>query len=179
LDALVRVPQDSDGKAIDASLLNVNGVDVLRQRIVQGDPNDPLGLVSVKNTPPLATDFGSVVRPLEPSCLTFLLLSAASNNASVVKGTTGVVYAYDMYNQVGYPIFVKLYDKATAPDPAADAALLRRIIPIQAGSRAFFALKRGLGGFASGIGLAITLHAAVNDNTPVALGDCITNLDYL
>lgn len=178
-DSFIRVPADSNGKSVDTSQVTVSGVVVQRERSNFADPVDPLGLASVKNTDPLLLDYGVVVRAIASSCLAYSKISQATNNADVIKNSTGIVYGYAIYNQAGYAIFIKLYNKATPPNPATDAALLVRTIGIQGGTAIAYVLEKGLSGFTNGIGIAITLHAASNDNTPVVAGDCITNVDYL
>jgi hypothetical protein len=93
----------------------------------------------------------------------------ASNNAQVVKNAPGIVYGYDIYNQAGYPIFLKLYNKATMlltrlPTPF----YYKELLAYKRVSTQFTSRNVGLGGFGSGIGLALTLHMAANDNTPVS-----------
>jgi hypothetical protein len=103
--------------------------------------------------------------------------AANSNNATSVKGTPGQVYGVHVYNNATYPVYVKLYNKATAPAPAADNALLVRRIGVQAGTQRDFAFASGLP-FSTGIGLAIVKGISDTDNTSVAASDCLAEVEY-
>jgi hypothetical protein len=103
--------------------------------------------------------------------------SAASNNATAVKGSAGQVYGVHIYNNASYPIYVKFYDKATAPAPGTDNALLVRRIGVQAGVHRDVVFAAGLP-FANGIGLAIVKGITDTDNTSVAANDCLVETEY-
>lgn len=102
-------------------------------------------------------------------------VSAGSTNAASIKGTAGQVYGVQGFNVAAYPVYVKLYDKATAPNPAADTPV--RTIALQAGVRADDDIVNGLV-FALGIGIAIVKGIADNDNTAVVASDCVVDVDY-
>jgi len=104
--------------------------------------------------------------PVAPSA--FSLLGAASINATIVKASAGLLYELSVHNPSGVTIFLKLYDKATAPAPATDSALLRASFAIA--TLASVNLQFGALGkpFANGISFALTTGAAPTDVAAVA-----------
>ncbi len=108
----------------------------------------------------------------------FHLVSAASNNANNIKNAGGKVYGYDIYNTNAAVRYVKLYNKATAPAPATDNALLIRTIGIPPNGTKALHIAAGMAGFVNGIGLATTTGSSDTDNTSVAAGDLIIEIDW-
>lgn len=146
----------------------------------------PVQIQKIKILNGAATIDGGVVTPTNPFPVQVVpnttgggsdyhKVSAASNNAASVKGAAGQVYGVQGFNVAGYPVYVKLYDKATAPNPAADTPL--RTVPMQSGVRCDDDIFQGLT-FALGIGIAIVKGIADNDNTSVAASDCVVDVDY-
>lgn len=105
----------------------------------------------------------------------FHLVSAGSNNATSVKGSAGQVYGWSIFNNAAYPIFVKLFNKVTAPVPGTDTPV--RTIGVQAGTHVSLAKVMGMA-FSLGVGIAIVKGIADNDNTAVLANDCVVDLDY-
>lgn len=66
-DDFVQVAVDGAGKKIDSSSLTVGANTVERQRINFADPVDPAGIAGVKATPPISTDYGAIVRQVNPA----------------------------------------------------------------------------------------------------------------
>lgn len=106
----------------------------------------------------------------------FLLISAASTNATVIKAGKGRVFGYHILNQAGAAMFVKLYDKATAPDQN-DVPV--RVIGLPAGSSIALHAASGLAGFDAGIALRTTTGILNDDNAAVTLGALAINIDYV
>lgn len=102
-------------------------------------------------------------------------VAAGSNNAASIKGAAGQVYGVQGFSVAAYPVYVKLYDKATAPNPAADTPV--RTIGMQAGVRCDDDIGNGLA-FALGIGIAIVKGIGDADNTAVLASDCVVDVDY-
>ncbi len=122
-------------------------------------------------------------KPIEPQSdlgglNDFHLVSAATNNATNIKNAGGKVYGYDIYNTNAAVRYVKLYNKATAPAPATDNALLIRTIGIPPSGKAVLHIAAGLAGFTNGIGLATTTGSSDTDNTSVGAGDLIIEIDW-
>ena len=102
--------------------------------------------------------------------------AAASNNAANLKASAGNLVNLDLFNVAAYDVFVKFYNKATAPTVGTDTPVWT--IPIKAGtgfSREFVQGKS----FATGISVAITKLQADSDNTSVAAGDVTGAIDWI
>jgi hypothetical protein len=93
--------------------------------------------------------------------------SANSNNATVAKASAGSVKFIDAVNTTGAVIYLKLYNKATAPAPATDNALLMATIALPANSSRNVDL--GIA-FSAGISYALVTGASDTDNTSVGAG---------
>jgi hypothetical protein len=105
-------------------------------------------------------------------------VAAASNNAASIKGSAGQVFGCNIYNNAAYPIYVKLYNKATSPAPATDNGLLIKVFGVQAGTQFPYFNVTGVSGFTNGIGIAVVKGITDTDNTALALSDCLIEIDY-
>jgi hypothetical protein len=103
-------------------------------------------------------------------------VAGATNNAASIKGTPGTVHALHVFNNAGYPLFAKLYDKATAPAPAVDTP--KRTIGVQAGTGRDVLFGTGGLAFAIGIGIALVKGIADNDDTATATADAAIGVEY-
>lgn len=110
---------------------------------------------------------------LMPS-LTYHKVSAASTNAGNIKPTAGTVTGWKIYNNAGYPIFVKVYNKTTTPTPGTDTP--QQTIGVDAGLSDLITSAGYT--YTAGIGIAITKGMADLDSTPVALADCVVDIFY-
>lgn len=109
------------------------------------------------------------------------VLAAASNNATLVKAGPGSVGYILAVNVTGTVVFLKLYNKVSAPSPAADSALIVATIPIPAntsGAGVALAVPAGIA-FSTGIGLAIVANIADADNTSIAANSVVVNLGFI
>jgi hypothetical protein len=129
----------------------------------------------------LRGDFG-VCDPYNPkSCLNpgstpAHYLSGASNNATLVKGSGGIVYNVTAVNSSTTIYYLKLYDKATAPTCGTDTPVLTYPVPFvsgNAGGTLNVSIPVGVG-FTNGIGFCLVANAADNDNTNAATGVTIS-----
>ena len=102
-------------------------------------------------------------------------ISAASNNAKVVKSSAGQVYSVVACNDGAAKCFVKLYNKTTTPTVGTDAPVMTFLVP--PGASIDIQLPVGIS-FSSGIGLAITGGIATADNTAVALNQVAVSVHY-
>lgn len=106
------------------------------------------------------------------------VISAASTNATVVKGSAGQVYGWSMSNVNAQEMYVKLYNKATAPTVGSDTPVITLLVPGGAtGLVSEASFPQGIA-FGTGIGLAITGAVADNDTTAVAANEIVVNLFY-
>lgn len=105
----------------------------------------------------------------------FHLISAATTNATSIKGSAGQVYGYELYNSNAAVRYVKLYNKNTAPTVGADTPF--RTIGVPANGRASFQTSIGLL-MGSGIAIATTTGIADGDSTAVGAGDLSIDVDW-
>lgn len=104
------------------------------------------------------------------------VVSAASTNAAVVKATAGSLYEVTVSNVTATPIYVKFYNKATAPTVGTDVPILTLPVPANTTlSTEFGAVGKR---FATGIGVAATA-AAVATDTGVAVAGVQINASYI
>jgi len=96
--------------------------------------------------------------------------SAGSTNASSLKATAGSVFGFIAHNTAAYAVYVKYYDKASAPTVGTDVPLYTVQIP--AGLSFVWAPPIPISHY-TGIALAITKLAADTDTTPVLAGDLL------
>lgn len=125
-----------------------------------------------------ALPMASAVQGAAGGITTFRRLATANVNAAIIKAGAGRVYGYTIANPSAAAKFVRLYNKATLPAPAADSALIIRTIMIPAGGIASYHLGAGMAGFTNGIGIAATGAIADNDATALAANDLIIHVDY-
>lgn len=125
----------------------------------------------------LIKDGGALPGALGPA-VPFHRLSLATNNATAIKGSAGTLFGVHISHEVpsaAYSVYVKFYDKATAPNPAADTPVAAyRVNP---GAVRDIPLPVGLA-FTLGIGMAMVQGQADNNNTAIAAGDAILDVDY-
>jgi hypothetical protein len=108
----------------------------------------------------------------------FRIIAAATNNAQVVKATPGNLYSIVAIGLTSTVRYLKFYNKATAPNAAADTPVMT--IPIPTNTQgAGVALPFSMGvNFPLGIAVLIVAGIADTDNTPIAANDVIVNLTY-
>jgi hypothetical protein len=103
--------------------------------------------------------------------------SLNTDNAAAIKAAPGVVAGWFIQNTTGTAIYVKLYDKSTAPDPASDVPRVTLQIP----ANGFISHPVGPVGmaFGTGIGILIVTGAADTDDTAVSAGACLASIAFL
>lgn len=102
--------------------------------------------------------------------------AAASTNATSLKASAGQLYTIDVFNAAAYNVFLKLYNKASAPTVGTDTPVMT--IPIQAGGGYSKTWPMGFS-FATGIAYAITKLQADSDTTVVVAGDLTGNTTWI
>lgn len=109
----------------------------------------------------------------------FKLISAASTNATVVKGTSGgQIYTLAAINLNAAVRYLKLYNKATSPTVGTDTPVMTIPIPGNtAGAGLVMSFGPGLE-FGTGIGIALTTGAGDSDTGAVAANEIIVNIAY-
>jgi hypothetical protein len=102
--------------------------------------------------------------------------AAASTNATSLKASAGQVYSIDVFNVAAYDVFLKFYNKASAPTVGTDTPVWT--IPIKAGAGYSNVFPLGKA-FSTGIAYAITKLQADSDTTAVAALDVTGTMDWI
>ena len=106
-------------------------------------------------------------------------MSAATNNSTNVKASSGVVFHISGCNNQTAARYIKLYNKATAPTCGTDTPVYRFLLPpAPAGACAVIPVTPIGLNFSSGIGYCIVTGAADSDNTAVGLNEVLINIGY-
>lgn len=104
------------------------------------------------------------------------IITTASTNATSIKGAPGQVYALNGTNTSGGTLFLKLYDKATAPVVGTDVPA--ETYALEAGKPFSFTFGGQGVEYANGIAAAITGAIADNDTTNTAANDVVMVVHY-
>jgi hypothetical protein len=145
-----------------------------RQVVILGDSSTDAAVAAIKNTAPGVSDYGLVVRR-PPLGLPHHLVSAGSTNQTSIKNTAGVIHSVSVFNNAAYPVFVKYFNKASAPSVGSDTPVWT--IGVQAGVSRDVTPPLGLL-FSTGIAMAIVKGIADNNSTAVVLSDCVVDTHY-
>lgn len=95
--------------------------------------------------------------------------SAASVNATVAKASAGRVYAINGVNAKAAVVYLKLYNKATAPTVGTDVPVVTLAIPASAP----FSFYLDGFVFSTGIAYGLTTDAADNGTTALLAADIL------
>lgn len=107
--------------------------------------------------------------------LLYHAVAAATNNAASIKTTPGQLFSVHVFNMAAYPVYVKLYNKVSAPSPIVDPPKLT--IGVQAGTQRDVTFAPA--DFPTGIGIAMVKGISDTDNTALALSDCVVDVEYV
>lgn len=123
---------------------------------------------TVTTTPSGTQTVTGTVTTVAPTGSNFIYVSAATTNSQLIKSTIAYLTELTVSNVTAATIYLKLYNKTTAPTVGTDVPVLT--VPIAAG--AFLGLTFPVTGkrFPSGLGLAVTAAAAATDTTAVTVG---------
>jgi hypothetical protein len=102
-------------------------------------------------------------------------VAAATDNTAFAKASGGQLYDVDIFNNAGYPVYFKLYNKATAPTCGSDTVV--KVVGVQAGTGRTFLSDTGLA-FSTGIAYCLVKGIADNDDTSTALSDATVDMSY-
>ena len=114
--------------------------------------------------------FGSPVASITAQVSLARVAAAASTNATSVKASAGNVYGYSLFNNAAYDVFLKWFNKASAPSVGSDTIIFTLVLPskggviVPTGAIPLFPLT-------TGIAYCITKLIADSDTTAVALND--------
>ena len=102
--------------------------------------------------------------------------AAATTNATSLKASAGNIFSIDVANEASYDVFLKLYDKASAPTVGTDTPVWT--IPIYSKTGFSRDFPRGRH-FSTGIAYAITKLQADTDTTAVVAGDLTGTIGWI
>jgi hypothetical protein len=106
----------------------------------------------------------------------YSLVGAATTNAVNIAAIARCLYTVEMSNPTAAAVWVKLFNKASAPTVGTDIPALRYLVP--AGGFRDIQVSSYYGdGFTTGISMAITANSADSDTTAVAAG-VVVNVTY-
>ncbi len=103
------------------------------------------------------------------------IAAAASTNTTLVKASAGRVMAVEVANVTAATVFLKLYNKASAPAIGTDIPVF--VIPVAPNSARSISLEVGYA-FSAGIAYAITGGAADADASAVTAGALLGAIAY-
>jgi hypothetical protein len=157
------------GAALDATLTG----GTQQARITDGTN---VATVKAASTAAVAADKAVVVAQSPNTYATTvarLVSAAATTNATLVKNSAGRVFKVRGYNAKAAVCYLKLYNKATAPAPASDSALIIMSIALKASD--VFDIDLGVLGlaFSTGIGYALTGASSDTDATALVAADIV------
>jgi hypothetical protein len=114
-----------------------------------------------------------------PLWVPYHFVTAANNNATVVKsrgGQVGVIVAFNVNAAARY---LKFYDKATTPAPATDTPVFVVAMPgASTGAGSSVTIQHAGLNFLTGISVAVVTGLVDTDNSSVGSGDCTISLGY-
>lgn len=106
-------------------------------------------------------------------------ISAASTNATSLKGSAGQVYTIYAHNINAAVRYLKLYNKATSPTVGTDTPVMTLPIPAAATGNGFVLDTGGMGiEFTTGIAYALTTGIADSDTGAVAANEIAVTILY-
>jgi hypothetical protein len=106
-------------------------------------------------------------------------VSAASTNATSLKGSAGTVYSVTASNVNAAVRYLKFYNKATAPTVGTDTPVYVFPLPGNtAGAGVTHAFAMGLN-FSTGIAWALTVEATVAGTTGVSASEHVVSIAYV
>lgn len=94
---------------------------------------------------------------------------ASTTNATVVKASAGNVYQVDVTNLTAGPVYVKFYNKASAPTVGTDTPVLTIPVPATVAGTPPYVVEFGMAGkrFTTGVAYAITGAIGQADATAI------------
>jgi hypothetical protein len=104
------------------------------------------------------------------------VVAAATTNATSLKASAGNIAAIDLFNVATYSVFLKLYNKASAPTVGTDTPVWTIPLPASGG---FSAVLDWGEYFSTGIAYAITKLQADSDTTVIAAGDVTGRIKWV
>jgi hypothetical protein len=151
--------------AISPNSQNANGQNTMAN-------SSPVAIASNQSAIPVTSGLSAAANGATSSRVD----AAATTNATSLKASGGNLINIDLFNVAAYAVFVKFYNKASAPTVGTDIPVWT--LPLPAGSgygRSFPAGKS----FSAGIAYAITKLQADTDTTVVVAHDVTGAIDWI
>jgi hypothetical protein len=104
-------------------------------------------------------------------------ISDGSDLVSVTDGVTNLI-AISCTSTDATVVYIKFYNKATAPDPSGETPVLRFAVPSAATGAGFVWAIPGGANFSTGLAFALVTGAADSDETAVSANEVMVNLVY-
>lgn len=163
-----------------ASVAPLNALDVAIQDVrpmslSTGMPVEVIRTVGVGTT--AVTLASTTVTASTPAAGTmYSIVTAASTNAAFIKASAGTLFEMDISNPTASTVYVKIYNKTTAPTVGTDVPILS--IPVAAGTHETYEFGAIGKRFLTGIAIAVT-SAMVATDTTVATAGAQVSLTYI
>lgn len=105
----------------------------------------------------------------KPDATSRIASAAANTNATVAKATPGELYVISGYNAAATVLYLKFYNKATAPTVGTDVPVMTLALP----ATAAFSFDMHGHYFSTGIGYGMVTGAADNNTTALTAADVV------
>ena len=148
---------------------DIAGVKYPRSKLIHGADGTNAGDVSTAN--PLPTHPYPVTSGGESNAH---IVAAASTNAQNIKSSAGHLYRVNIFNNAGYPVFVKFHNTAGTPTAGSGVVFT---VGCQAGLSRDVVIPFGLP-FATGIGLTMVKDLADAGTTVTVANDAVVEIGY-
>jgi len=167
----------SAAKATHIAAITAASTTTLYVETGQGTPPTAPGSATITGSVTITSGAIGLSAPTTGGCTPGVILTAASNNSTSIKGSAGILCELTVINTTVTLVDVRLYDTASAPTCSSATGVVANY-PVQANTVSpGFALPLGAYGkqFTLGIGICITGANANNDNTNAVTG---INVNY-
>lgn len=146
-------------------------MDVALQDIRPMSPSAPIPFDLVRSITQTVSGTVVVSASTPATGTSYNLTTAATTNAGFIKASAGSLFVLTISNLTSATIYVKLFNKASAPTLGTDLPF--DVIPVAAG--VYLTLNYGEIGqrFATGLAIAVTANAVATDATAVTAGALI------
>lgn len=149
----------------------ISSVHYQRAKLVHGVDGTNDGDVASSNPLPVADD----VRATGGASMSHLV-AAATTNATSVKTAAGTVYGVTITSRAATPVYLKLYDKASAPTVGTDTPAI--VLGCPAADAKSYQFPKGLV-FSTGIAFGMTDDGPLDADTDAMTADeCVVNIQY-
>lgn len=131
------------------------------------------GVVGIDTPVVLAAGTSSIGTVSTPTGTPIAVTTTASTNASIQKATSGNLFEISASNPTATPVYVKLYNKASAPTVGTDVPVLTVTVPAASAAQlgavnlTFSQIGKR---FTTGIAMAITGGVAATDTAAAVAG---------